>query len=247
MIKRFFDLVCSVVGLVATLPIWLPSMVLIYWGDKHSPFYVAERSGRGGVPFRMIKFRSMVVNADRSGVDSTGANDSRITPVGAFVRRYKVDELPQLVNVIKGDMSLVGPRPNVEREVALYTTEERHLLDVRPGITDISSIVFSDEGDILAESIDPDLDYNQLIRPWKSRLGLLYVRKSSLWLDVRIILLTAVAIRDRQKALAGVDRLLHDLGAEAELRRVARRCEGLVPSAPPGCDDIVTSREAPPT
>lgn len=245
MIKRAFDLIASVLGLVVTLPIWLPSMVLTYLGDRHSPFYVASRVGKRGRPFRMIKFRSMVVDADKSGVDSTGANDARITRVGAFVRRYKVDELPQLINVLKGEMSIVGPRPNVKREVALYTPEEMHLLDVRPGITDISSIVFSDEGDILADSRDPDLDYNQLIRPWKSRLGLLYTESSSVSLDLRICWLTVLALRDRRKALAGVDRLLTELGADAELRRVAQRRDKLLPSAPPGSVEIVRSREVP--
>lgn len=245
MIKRGFDLVASAMGLAVTLPFWLPSAVLIYWGDRHSPFYIADRVGRGGRPFRMVKFRSMVIGADRTGVDSTGAKDARITPVGAFVRRYKVDELPQLLNVIKGEMSVVGPRPNVAREVALYTAEERRLLDVRPGITDISSIVFSDEGEVLADSADPDLDYNQLIRPWKSRLGLLYVQHASVQLDLRIVWLTAVAILDRQRALAGVDRLLGDLEADGELRRVAQRRATLVPTPPPGSDEIVTTRDTP--
>ena len=246
MIKRAFDLVTSAVGILITSPIWLPSMLLIYLGDRHSPFYVANRIGLDGQPFRMIKFRSMVIGADRTGVDSTSTSDSRITPVGAFVRRYKVDELPQLVNVIKGNMSIVGPRPNVEREVALYTAEESHLLDVRPGITDISSIVFSDEGEILAGSLDPDLDYNQLIRPWKSRLGLLYVRNACVSLDFRIIWLTVVSLWDRERALTGVNQLLNDLGADHELQRVARRRENLVPSPPPGSSDIVRSRGASP-
>ena len=130
------------------------------------------------------------------------------------------------------------------RETALYTAEEKLLLDVRPGITDISSIVFSDEGEILADSPDPDLDYNQLIRPWKSRLGLLYIRHSSVPLDLRIVWLTAVALRDRQKALAGVDRLLGQLGADEEVRHVAQRQNPLVPSVPPGGDDVVKSRQA---
>lgn len=242
MIKRTFDLVVSLIGLIVTAPIWLPSMVVIYLGDRRSPFYIADRVGKSKRAFRMVKFRSMVVNADKAGIDSTGANDARITPVGAFVRRYKVDELPQLVNVIRGEMSLVGPRPNVEREVSIYTAEEQRLLDVRPGITDISSIVFSDEGEILADSRDPDLDYNQLIRPWKSRLGLLYVDNSSIALDLQVVWLTAVAIRSRERALAGVDRLLERLGAEPELRRVARRQSPLVPHPPPGSHQIVQSR-----
>ena len=148
-------------------------MYLVYRQDKESPFYMAPRVGRNNTIFKMAKLRSMVSNADKSGVDSTSANDSRITPIGHKIRKYKLDELTQLWNVFIGDMSLVGPRPNVQRDVDLYTKDEKNLLNVRPGITDFSSIVFSDEGDILKDKKDPDLSYNQLIRPWKSRLGLI--------------------------------------------------------------------------
>ena len=155
----------------------LLSVMLIVWlQDSHSPFYISPRVGQGGRMFRMVKLRSMAANADESEVDSTSANDSRITPVGHFIRRYKLDELTQLWNVLIGNMSLVGPRPNVERETRLYTAEERRLLTVRPGITDYASIVFSDEGAILKDEPDPDLSYNQLIRPWKSRLSLFLYR-----------------------------------------------------------------------
>src|SRR4051794_36904112 len=121
--KRLFDLIVALVVLVLLAPLLAIISMLIWLQDRHSPFYIAERMGRGGRPFRMIKFRSMVVNADATGVDSTGANDSRITAVGRFVRKTKFDEVPQMWNVIKGEMSLVGPRPNVAREVSLYTTE----------------------------------------------------------------------------------------------------------------------------
>jgi lipopolysaccharide/colanic/teichoic acid biosynthesis glycosyltransferase len=190
----------------------------------------------------MVKLRSMVINADKSGVDSTSANDRRITPVGRFIRRYKLDELTQLWNVLLGDMSLVGPRPNVERETNLYTMEEKGLLVVRPGITDFSSIIFSDEGDILKDKSDPDLAYNQLIRPWKSRLGLFYIQKHNLLLDVNLILLTLVAIISRERALSRVSCLLEQLGAEDSLARIAMRAEPLVPTPPPGTLDIVTAR-----
>ena len=120
----------------------------------------------------------MIVKADQTGVDSTAGDDKRITPIGRLVRKLKLDELSQLWNVLKGDMSLVGPRPNVPREVALYTSDENKLLEIRPGITDLSSIIFADEGDILHGAEDPDLRYHQIIRPWKSRLGLLYVKKT---------------------------------------------------------------------
>ena len=121
----------------------------------------------------MVKLRSMIINADKNKVDSTASDDMRITRVGMMIRAYKLDELTQLINVLKGDMSLVGPRPNVQRDVDLYSETEKRLLSVKPGITDFSSIIFSDEGDILSGLDDPDIAYNQLIRPWKSRLGIL--------------------------------------------------------------------------
>jgi lipopolysaccharide/colanic/teichoic acid biosynthesis glycosyltransferase/SAM-dependent methyltransferase len=246
MFKRLFDLFVAVAGLIAASPILIPTMVAIWLQDFHSPFYIAPRVGRNEVLFRMVKLRSMVIRADKTGVDSTAANDPRITRVGHFIRRYKLDELAQLWNVVKGDMSLVGPRPNVKRETDLYTRQEKRLLSVRPGITDMASIVFSDENDILKDSQDPDLDYNQLIRPWKSRLGLLYVDNRSLWLDVKLIYLTAVAITSREKALAGVQEILRGLGADPELCCVARREAKLTPYPPPGAIEIVTNRNAPP-
>jgi lipopolysaccharide/colanic/teichoic acid biosynthesis glycosyltransferase len=244
--KRIFDIVASGLGLLAASPILLPVMLLVWWQDRHSPFYVANRVGRGGCEFRMFKLRSMVVNADRSGVDSTSANDKRITPVGHFIRRYKLDELTQLWNVLRGEMSMVGPRPNVKRETDLYTSVERRLLEVQPGVTDFASIVFSDEGDILAGQADPDIAYNQLIRPGKSALGLFYISRKSVLVDIRLCLLTAVAIFSRRAALSGVNSLLRNLGAEESLLRVAGRREPLVPSPPPGGDRIVTSRDGNP-
>ncbi|MFH1263139.1 MAG: sugar transferase [Pseudomonadota bacterium] len=240
--KRLVDISLSLFGLMLSAPILLPVMFLIYRQDKHSPFYVAPRVGRGGVPFRMIKLRSMIHGADKTGVDSTGAADPRITGVGRFVRRYKLDELPQLINVFKGDMSLVGPRPNVKRETDLYTEIERHLLDVKPGVTDIASIVFADENDILKDQEDPDIAYNQLIRPWKSRLGLLYVEKRSVALDLRLIFLTALTLVSRSRALIKIQTVLDDLQADSELRKVATRREPLVPTPPPGAREIVKAR-----
>ena len=242
MVKRSMDLLGSALGLVAASPILLPVMFLVWLQDYYSPFYIAERIGKNGIPFRMVKLRSMVVNADKSGVDSTASSDSRITPVGKFIRAYKLDELSQLWNVLKGDMSLVGPRPQVARDVALYTAQEQQLLNVKPGITDISSIVFSDEGEILNGRPDPDLAYNQLIRPWKSRLGLLYIEKQSTILDLRLIWLTAIAVVSRRRALEGVVRVLQNLGASDDLIRVAQRAEDLTPSPPPGASEIVMQR-----
>lgn len=244
--KRLIDLVLSAVGLLAASPVLLPVMFLVWWQDRHSPFYVAMRVGKDEDPFRMVKLRSMVVNADKTGVDSTGANDRRITPVGHFIRRYKLDELTQLWNVLRGDMSLVGPRPNVKRETDLYTPEEKRLLSVRPGVTDLASIVFSDEGDILKDQPDPDIAYNQLIRPGKSMLGLFYIERRSLLLDLRLILLTAIAIVSRRRALQGVQGMLRSLGADASLLEIAARERPLVPLPPPGATRIVTSRDGNP-
>jgi lipopolysaccharide/colanic/teichoic acid biosynthesis glycosyltransferase len=242
MFKRFFDIIVSALGLLVSSPILIPVLLATWWEDKHSPFYVADRVGKMEELFRMIKVRSMVVNADKTGVASTSANDKRITKVGGFVRKYKMDELSQLLNVFRGDMSLVGPRPNVKVETELYTSEEKKLLSVRPGVTDISSIVFSDEGDILKDSKDPDLDYNQLIRPWKSRLGILYITNQSFWLDVKLIYLTAIAIVSKEKALKSVTNILIDLNADNQLIEVCKRQTKLFPHPPPGSGEIVTNR-----
>lgn len=233
MVKRIMDISGALLGLCLSSPVLIPTMVAVWWQDHHSPFYVASRVGKSKRIFKMIKLRSMVVNADKTGVDSTSGSDPRITSIGRFIRAYKLDELTQLWNVIKGDMSLVGPRPNVQRETELYTEVEKQLLSVRPGITDIASIVFSDEGDILKESEDPDLDYNQLIRPWKSRLGLLYVENSSIILDMALIILTVIAIFSREKALSGVQKILDDLKADEQLREVSKRQIPLTPFPPP--------------
>ena len=232
--KRATDVVLSTAGLILAGPILLAVMLAIWFSDFCSPFYIAPRMARGGGTFPIVKFRTMVVNADRSGVNSTGAADRRITRVGRFVRAYKLDEMAQLWNVLKGDMSLVGPRPQVKADADLYTAEERRLLSVRPGITDMASIVFSDEGDILGDSPDPDQLYNQIIRPWKSRLALLCIDRQSAWLDLRLIALTAVAIVSRAAALRGVDALTRELGAEPLLRRMAARREPLLCYPPPG-------------
>lgn len=244
-VKRFMDLVLSILGLILASPILVPVMFLVWRQDRHSPFYVAERVGKDFIPFKMVKLRSMVKDADSTGVDSTSVNDMRITPVGQFIRKYKLDELTQLWNVLKGDMSLVGPRPNVKRETDLYTKEEKVLLAVKPGITDFASIVFSDEGDILAGQQDPDVAYNQLIRPGKSKLGLTYLDVSSAYVDIRVITITAISIVSRQKALLQISKLLKKLGVSSELIDLSTRRNPLLPMAPPGTNKIVTSRKLP--
>lgn len=242
MLKRLLDIVVALTGLVVSSIIIVPVCILVWLQDFKSPFYLGPRVARGGGTFKMVKLRSMVVKADKSGVDSTAANDPRITPIGAFIRRWKLDELTQLWNVLWGQMSLVGPRPNVERDTRLYTEQEKKLLTVRPGITDYSSIVFSDEGEILKGKPDPDLAYNQIIRPYKSRLGIFYVENRTLLLDIKLIYLTAVAIASKPAALRGVVDDLRRRGAPEDLVAVASRNAPLEPAPPPGATSIVTQR-----
>lgn len=242
-VKRLFDVVGSVVGLILTGIPLIAAALVVYLQDRHCPFYSSNRVGLGGKPFRMIKLRSMRVDADASGLFSTAADDPRITKIGAFLRRYKLDELPQLWNVLRGDLSFVGPRPQVQSDVDLYTEEELTMLTVRPGITDISSIVFADEAAILEGSEDPDLRYQQVIRPWKSRLSLLYVKnRQGMLIDVTLVFLTLLSIVSRRRALRRVASLVEKLGGEDELVRVALRSQPLTSAPPPGAGQVVVSR-----
>jgi lipopolysaccharide/colanic/teichoic acid biosynthesis glycosyltransferase len=243
MLKRGVDVIVSGVGLALSSVVIVPVAVAVWLQDFKSPFYLGPRVAKGGGIFKMVKLRSMVSRADTSGVDSTSATDPRITPVGRFIRAYKLDEITQLWNVLWGQMSLVGPRPQVRRDAEMYTAEEKRLLSIRPGITDFSSIVFADEGEILKGRSDPDLAYHQLIRPWKSRLGLFYVENASLLLDLRLIWLTAVAIVSRRRALEGVHAELVKRHAPYDLAQVALRTAPLEPSIPPGGGAIVISRD----
>ena len=242
MIKRSFDIIVSFFGLLIVIPILLPVIFFIYKEDKKSPFYIALRSGRNGILFKMIKLRSMVSGADKSGVASTSSNDMRITPIGHKIRKYKLDELTQLWNVLIGDMSFVGPRPNVKTEKDVYTHVEKGLLSVRPGITDFSSIVFSDEGKILENKKDPNLAYNQLIRPWKSRLGLIYIQNQSLLLDVKIIIYTLIAIISKQRALNWSSSQLESLNVDSNVVSISKRKVELYPFPPPGIDKVITRK-----
>ena len=241
--KRFIDITLSLFGLVLFSPILFPVILVIWIQDWHSPFYIAPRVGKNEKIFNIVKLRSMIINADKSGVDSTSSNDKRITSIGRFIRKYKLDELSQLWNVFKGDMSLVGPRPNVKRETDLYTNEEKLLLSIKPGITDFSSIVFSDENDILKDQTDPDIAYNQLIRPRKSMLGIFYVNNESLLVDISLIWITAIAIISKQAAIRSTVTILKSLKANEFLLEIAKREKDLVPMPPPGAKNIVTNRE----
>ena len=237
-LKRAFDILAASLGLLLFSPLLLLVMAAIWLQDRQSPFYIAPRASHRGGAFHMVKFRSMVVNADRIGGSSTAATDRRITPAGRFVRAYKIDEIIQLWNVLMGDMSLTGPRPQVLSDASLYTGEEKRMLTVRPGITDLASIVFSDEGEILRGSPDPDLLYNQIIRPWKSRLALLYVDHRTFPIDLRIICLTAVALVSRKRAIHGVQRILLAWGADQMVRDAALRNKPLAPYSPPGASEV---------
>ena len=234
MIKRLLDIVISSVGLICTIPILLPVLFLIWKYDKKSPFYVAPRVGKNGTIFSMIKLRSMAVDADKSGINSTSNDDLRITPIGQKIRKHKLDELTQLWNVWLGDMSLVGPRPNVKAETDFYTDTEKKLLSVKPGITDFSSIVFSDEGKILENKEDPDLAYNQLIWPWKSRLGLIYIQHHSMLLDIKIIIFTLINLIFRQKALTMLSKELEKLEVDTNIVEICKRKTDLYKYQPPG-------------
>lgn len=238
-VKRAFDIVASSLGLLVFSPLLLLVMLAIWLQDRKSPFYIAPRVARGGGPFHMVKFRTMVVNADKIGGSSTATSDRRITPVGKLVRAYKLDELIQLWNVLIGDMSLVGPRPQVLTDASMYTEAEKRMLAVRPGITDPASIVFSDEGEILKGSANPDLLYNQIIRPWKSRLALAYIDHRSLTTDIWLIVLTAVAIISKSRALHLLGRTLERWQMDPLVLRMASRQESLLPYPPPGSDQIV--------
>lgn len=194
--KRGFDFTVALGGLVMTFPIFALMAILIKLESSGPVFYRGIRVGRKGKPFKIYKFRSMVQDAERLGASSTGVGDLRVTRCGKFIRKFKLDELSQLINVLAGDMSLVGPRPEVQKFVDLYTEEEKAILTVRPGITDWSSIQFHNEGEIIAASGIQDADeaYAKLIRPEKLRLQLKYVRERNFRIDIKIIVSTVLTL-----------------------------------------------------
>lgn len=192
--KRAGDIVGTFLLLGLVSPLLLLASICIALHDHGPVFYRARRVGRGGKPFIMYKFRTMVLNADKIGASSTADDDPRITPIGRFLRQYKLDELPQLFNVLGGTMSLVGPRPQVQWAVDLYNPEERRVLDVVPGITDYASLYFSNEGEILKGSMDPDKDYMEKIHPIKMKLSLQYVAERSFFTDLKVLWLTVLTV-----------------------------------------------------
>ena len=223
MLKISIDKLFSILILLFFLPIILIFLILVFFQDFSNPIYVSTRVGKNFRNFKLLKIRSMISNADKSGVSSTSSNDSRITSIGKIIRKFKMDEILQLINVIRGEMSLVGPRPQILSEVKMYSDFEKNLLSIKPGITDFSSIIFSDEGDILKNSSDPNKDYNKLIRPWKSKLGVFYINNSNILIDLQLIILTILSILNREFALKMISKLLKKLNADTDLVVVAKR------------------------
>lgn len=191
-IKRIFDFVVSLFGVIIISPILLIVAIAIKVDSKGNVLFLQKRVGKKGNPFYIYKFRTMVTDAERLGKQITVGKDNRITKVGALLRKYKIDELPQLLNVIKGDMSLVGPRPEVPRYVELYTEEERKVLDVRPGITDLASLRYKDENDILGKVENPEEYYINIIMKDKLKLNLEYIEKSNILFDISLIFKTII-------------------------------------------------------
>jgi lipopolysaccharide/colanic/teichoic acid biosynthesis glycosyltransferase len=200
----FFEKIFAFSLIILLSPILTILCLIIFFYDYYNPLYSGKRVGKSFVLFNQLKLRSMSKKKinNLAHVTSSSDNDPRITPVGRLVRRMKLDELPQLFNILVGHMSFVGPRPNVLNEVEKYYEEEKKLLTVKPGITDFASIVFADEGNILSQSEDPDLDYNLYIRFWKSSLGLIYIKHRTFMLDIYLIFLTIFNFFNRDKTLS---------------------------------------------
>lgn len=187
---RFFDILFSIIGLVLLSPLFTVLYLLIRIESQGGGFYSQERIGKNGKPFKLFKFRSMRIGSDKKGLITIGEKDNRITKTGFILRKYKLDELPQLWNVFIGDMSLVGPRPEVKKYTDLYTEEQKQVLQVRPGITDWASIKYVDENKILRESKDPDDAYVNLIMPNKIKLNMVYIQHQTLGEYFKIIFTT---------------------------------------------------------
>ena len=189
MLKRIFDITLSLFGLIILLPFMLIIAIFIKIDSKGSIFFKQIRVTKGGREFKILKYRTMRVGSDKYSQITVG-KDERITKIGSFLRKYKLDEIPQLINVLIGDMSLVGPRPEVPKYVVLYTDEQKEILKVRAGITDYASIEFSDENDLLALEKDPEKAYIEKIMPKKIELNKKYLSEISILTDIKIILLT---------------------------------------------------------
>ena len=192
--KRAFDFLFSLFILILFFPIGLIISILILFSSHGGIFYMQERIGRQGLPFKLYKFRSMRVNADKSGKLTVGMKDPRITGIGIFIRKYKLDEFPQFINVLRGDMSIVGPRPEVREFVDLYSEAQKKVLDVKPGITDYASIEYFNENELLAASDDPKKTYIEDIMPDKIKINQKYLANPTLSHDLKIIFKTILRV-----------------------------------------------------
>ena len=192
--KRIFDIVASGIGLILLSLLFVILAIWIKCDSIGPVFYKQVRVGRNNMDFQLFKFRSMRVGSDKKGLITVGGHDPRITRSGYYIRKYKLEEFPQLINVFKGDMSLVGPRPEVRKYVDMYTEEQMHVLDVRPGITDLASIRYRNENELLERVNDPDKYYVEVIMPDKLRINLEYVARHSFTFDIRLIFQTFRAI-----------------------------------------------------
>lgn len=188
--KRTFDIVASGLGLIILSPVFIILAVWIKADSRGPVFYRQVRVGRKNRDFRLFKFRSMRPDSDKIGLITVGGHDPRVTRSGYYIRKYKLDELPQLINVFIGDMSLVGPRPEVRKYVDMYTPEQMRVLSVRPGITSLASIRYRNENDILAAAADPDRAYIERVMPDKIAIDLEYVERATLWNDIKLIFST---------------------------------------------------------
>ena len=187
---RLLDIIFSILGIIILLPLFMIICLIIKADSKGGCFFIQERIGEGGKPFGILKFRTMRCGADADGLLTIGTHDRRITRVGSFLRKTKIDELPQLWNVLKGEMSIVGPRPEVEKYVLLYTEEQRRVLSVRPGITDYASIEYVNENEILSQASDPDRAYIEKVMPHKIKLSMRYLEHYCVSEYLKIIFLT---------------------------------------------------------
>lgn len=192
---RFCDIIFSAMGLILLSPLFLVLYILIRVESKGGGFYAQERTGKDGKPFKLYKFRSMRVGSDAKGLITVGERDNRITRTGYYLRKFKLDELPQLWNVFIGDMSLVGPRPEVKKYTDLYTEEQKKVLSIRPGITDWASIEYVDENKILGEAKNPDDAYVHIIMPDKIKLNMVYINHQTLGEYLKIIFTTFIKIK----------------------------------------------------
>jgi len=193
-LKRLFDIIFSLFGILALFPLLLLISILIILSSPGAVFYFQKRVGRHGKPFRLMKYRTMYANADKKGLLTVGGRDPRITPIGYYLRKYKLDELPQLFNVLFGSMSLVGPRPEVQKYVDLYSEEQKNVLQVKPGITDYASIEYFNENELLGQSENAELTYITEIMPAKLKLNMKYIQNPGLQTDIKIIMKTIVRI-----------------------------------------------------